>query len=162
MIAMSGFWLDASVLIQAANDAYRFDMVPKFWSFIDKQLGAGVIRCPLAVFDELTKGKDTLAQWCKVRKSSGLCVRPTKEIQITYRAVIEHVEGICTPPQLAIFAGVADGWLIASAMATKGVVVTQESQGGKRATLKIPKLCKELSVKCLRTSDMLAALNFRT
>jgi Domain of unknown function (DUF4411) len=86
------YWIDAGVLITAANGHYGFKLVPKFWSWIHGQVESGVLRMPKLAYKEVTDGNDELTKWCKNRKSIGyFCVRSNQQIQSRYEEVVEYV-----------------------------------------------------------------------
>jgi hypothetical protein len=149
------------VFIQAKNKTYKFGRIPQFWAFLSAQLEAGTIKAPKKVYDEIAKGNDDLAAWCKVRKTKGLCVHSDKNVQDCYKQVANHVMNNSPLHQASEFLKGGDGWVIAHAMAEKGVVVTQESDRSKKQKVKVPTVCKALGVRCIDTSDMLDALDFK-
>lgn len=81
---MPAFWLDSDVLIQAANDAYQFDLAPGFWEFLEENIANHTFCMPREVLRELEERDDELHAW--VRKhatfpSTNLvgpqrCIRP--------------------------------------------------------------------------------------
>lgn len=156
-------WLDADVYIQAKNGPYPFDMIPGFWVFLAEQLELGNIRSPKMVYDELTDGNDILASWCKNRRNKGICVKADKTVQDCFRKITNHVydKHKYKPRHAGVFLQGGDGWVIAHAMATNGVVVTQESEKTKKTKVKVPTVCKEFGIKCINTYEMLAQLKAR-
>ncbi len=122
------YWIDSGVLITAKNRTYGFQLVPKFWVFMQNQLEAGTIRMPRMAFEEIADGNDDLAKWCKLRKGIGsFCVRADKQVQKRYASIAEYVYGKYKYHQAAEFLKGADGWVIAHALETHGFVVTDES-----------------------------------
>jgi hypothetical protein len=151
------YWVDASVLITAKNGHYSFDLVPKFWNWLESNLKDGAIRMPHMSYEEIMKGNDELTSWCKHKKSVGhFCVRPSKGVQERYTFVAEHVQSTYgnKPHQVAEFMKGADGWVIAHALDTHGVVVTDENREHNKSKIKIPIVCKALSVTWRNTVDM--------
>lgn len=155
------YWLDADVYIQAKNGPYPFEMVPGFWVFLAEHLELGNIKSPKLVYDELTDGNDLLAQWCKHRRNVGIRTNASKEVQDCYRKISNHVHTKYKPQDALLFLKGGDGWVIAHAMATGGIVVAQESVSTKKKKVKVPTVCREFGVKCINTYEMLARLGFR-
>lgn len=155
-------WLDAGVLIEAHRRAYPLDRFQSFWRFIDEQLAAGTIRMPRVAFGEIVGFNDDLAQWCKPRKSNGLCVNETRPVQERYGEIVQYVynKHARTSQHAREFLDGADGWVIAYAYATDGIVVTMESDSKYKSKVKIPTVAKHFDVKCYSTFDMLRVLNF--
>lgn len=157
---MPPYWLDADVYIQAKNGPFRFEWVPGFWDFLAKQFDAGNIKSPKKVYDELTDYSDLLASWCRRMRHRGICVTANKNVQECYGKIANHVHAK-HPAHLANeFLKGGDGWVIAHAMATGGIVVAQESERSKKGRIKVPTVCRELGVKCIGTYTMLEQLNF--
>jgi hypothetical protein len=148
------FWLDANVFVEAANRYYKFDRVPKFWSFLSSEIQEGSICCPKAVYDELMPYKDHLTTWIRTRKDKGLCVRVTDDIQRHFSSVADHVVTKYPRHKSEEFLAGADPWIIAYALSVGGTVVTQESTSRKRK-VRIPTVCQQFSVRVFDTFQML-------
>jgi hypothetical protein len=158
------YWLDADAFIQASarTGPYPFKRAPGFWSFLSAQIEAGQIRSPKIVYDELTRGNDELAQWCKQRREKGLCVGANKAVHDYYTAIANHVIKKYGQRKASEFLRGGDGWVIAHAMETgpNGIVVTQESTRHSNAKVKVPTVCKEFGVPCISTFQMLDDFEF--
>jgi hypothetical protein len=150
------------VFIQAKNGPYKFERVPRFWSFLAEQLDLGHVKSPKVVYDELTEGSDALANWCRRMRQRGLCTNAGKDVQECFGKVANHAHTKYRTQQAMVFLGGGDGWVIAHAMATNGIVVTQESERSKKSKIKVPTVCREFRVNCINTYDMLDQLDFRT
>jgi hypothetical protein len=158
------YWVDAGVLIHAERGPYSRSMVPPFWHFIEVQASAGRIQMPRLAYQEITAAgyDDELAAWCKARKSKGLCVNESDELQGRYWEIAAYVQGKYKEHQIREFLKGADGWVIASALATEGVVVSSETERSIKSKIKIPTIAKVYDVRCLNTYDMLRELGFST
>jgi Domain of unknown function (DUF4411) len=156
------YWIDAGVLIMAKNRHYGFDLVPKFWTFMHKELASGRIRMPKLAFEEVTDGNDQLVKWCKERRGIGYCcVRPDRNVQERYSKIAGHVCEKYTPHQAAEFLKGADGWLIAHALETEGFVVTEENTQHNKSKIKIPTVAKFFHAPWKNTFDMCKELGAR-
>lgn len=159
---MKPHWIDAGVLIQAERGPYPRKIVPQFWSFLEQQLATGAIRMPRRAWKEVVDGgyTDELQVWCRNRKGTHLCCNETEDVQERYRIIAAHVwETDAAKPHLVNeFLSGADGWIIAHAMATNGIVVTQELARSAKGKIKIPTVAKALDVRCINTRQMLDAL----
>jgi hypothetical protein len=113
------------------------------------------------VYDELTEGNDLLSKWSKQRRNKGLCTNASREVQECYRQISNHIHSKYKPQHALVFLSGGDGWVIAHAMATGGIVVTQESERTKKTKVKVPTVSREFHVKCINTYEMLARLGFR-
>jgi hypothetical protein len=153
-------WLDASALIQAEKSSYPRQMFPAVWTFIEEHIAGGAIQMPKQAFDEICDGTDDLAAWCKLRKNSGLCIKSPKPIQDRYKAIADHVMGTYAIHHANRFLLKADGWVIAHALQSSGVVVTEELKLKGGSKVKIPTVCKAMGAQCTNLLKMLAALKF--
>ena len=115
----SVYVLDANVLIEAKNLYYAFDLVPGFWSTMELRAAEREVCIIDRVADELLKLKDQLSQW--VRSSFWMAVRTTNDQDVVdaYRKIMNWVHGQSrfTQSAKATFASVADGWIVAYALA---------------------------------------------
>jgi hypothetical protein len=155
------YWIDADVLIQASQRHYTMKRVPKFWSFMSEQLKQGTIKSTKIVYDEWLSLEDELSKWCRNRKGDGLAIKPSQTVQERYGEVASYVAANWKTHQMLEFLKGGDGWIIAHAIAGRGVVVSQESEKRKNAKVKIPTVCKALNVECIDTFKMLDRLNAR-
>jgi hypothetical protein len=155
--------LDADVFIQANRQHYRFKVCPGFWSALLDQHKRGLIISIDKVKKELQRGKDELADWVdNVAPGAMFASCDGPRITQHYRAIISWVQNRdqYKPQAKAKFAGNADPWLIAYAMANGLVVVThEESAELSKKKVKIPDVCAAQGVRVIDTFDMLADLN---
>ena len=90
-----------------------------------------------------------------------MCIKGNRAVQECYRQIANHVYTKYKAHQADEFLRGGDGWVIAHAMATGGVVVTHESERSKKSRIKVPAVCREFNVKCINTYEMLDRLDFR-
>lgn len=153
---MKIYWIDSNVFIEAQSTLFPFKIVAGFWRHLDEKLAEGSVRSSQLVYKELVGYGDELSKWIKNRKQSGLCVPLSPEVEANFEKVAQYVHDTYDEPNANEFLSGADGWIIAHAMITKGVVVTQESRrhpDAKRA--RIPDVCHYFDVQCIRVMDML-------
>jgi hypothetical protein len=157
------YWLDSNVFIEAKNGPYQFDLAPAFWSAIQTQADEGRIKVPKMVYEEIVGDdpKDALAKWMKLRKSDGLCTSPNKAVQQVFNKVADHVVATYQSPHSYNFLGVADPWVIAHAIESKGVVVTFEAKSVGTGRVKIPNVCSDFGIPCMNLYAMLKALGIK-
>jgi hypothetical protein len=117
---------------------------------------------PRLAYEEIANGgyDDDLTAWCKPRKSKGLCCNETKAVQQRYAQIAAHVHEKYTekPQQVREFLAGADGWVIAYALATEGVVVTMENERSYRSKIKLPTVARVFDVPVRDTYKMLDEL----
>ena len=159
----SVYWLDANVYITAKHTSYRFNTFPVFWSFLSERLEAGAIRSPKLVYQEIVNNEeDVLSNWAKTRRSNGLCVSPSSQVQEAFRRIADYLQSnVRYPqPQVAQFLSGADPWLIAHAIVEGGTVVTLETDLKPEShKARIPDVCDHFRVRCINTSDLLEELD---
>ena len=126
-------WLDSNVFIEAANGPYSFKLAPTFWKWVLESTASRKIRTSVRVHAELLKHKDQLSRWVKLHRSSGLFVSPSAEVQTLVGQIGVLVQAKYESAQSKKFMSGADPWVIAHAVADRGVVVTHEVLGGMAA-----------------------------
>lgn len=154
--------LDSNTLIEAKNRYYNMNFCPAYWQWIDIQNRASEVSSIKMVSDELKKGNDDLAQWAKDNSNLFIDV-DDKETQEAFGALVQALSQQMVHMKagaLDEFLAGADPWLIAKAMTTGAVVVTQESFNldVKRKFL-IPNVCKQFGVTWMNTFELLAKLD---
>ncbi|HUV96402.1 MAG TPA: DUF4411 family protein, partial [Acidobacteriaceae bacterium] len=92
------------------------------------------------------------------RRGNGFCISPEKTVQKAYGLVVDHVQNNYRSHHAAKFLSVADPWIIAHALDSKGVVVTFEKKQPGANCVKIPNVCGSLGVPFMNLYDMLVAL----
>lgn len=159
---MPRHWLDANVLIEAHRRTYPINIAVSFWAWLGGQIQSGQIVCPRRVYQEIAEAeghKDELAQWVKVRKEKGLCIRPSRAVQDLVGKIEAYAFEKYSNVEAWEFSKGADPWLIAHALDDGGVVVTNESDLRPDAKkVRIPDICSQFDVKCVDTLGMLREL----
>jgi hypothetical protein len=158
------YLLDANALIQAARQYYAFDIAPRFWTMLVEHAKAGKIGSIDRIADELAKGNDALAAWAKSDFASAFLTTDDGAVLASYRHVMTWVERQAQffDAAKAEFAGVADGWLIAYAIAKDCTVVTHEAYAPQvRKNVPIPNVCAAFGVRCVDTFVMMRELHVR-
>ncbi|MDF0602685.1 DUF4411 family protein [Psychromarinibacter sp. C21-152] len=119
--------IDANVFIQAANSYYAFDIVPKFWSWLESELGSRLFTIT-PVKDEILAQKDQLSEWFASVDDPGW-VLPADEqpVQLQMPVITKHCfDKGYRPAGISKFLSGADPWVIACAREKGWTVVTQE------------------------------------
>lgn len=156
--------LDANVFITAKNTYYGLDLVPAFWTWLERQAAAGELASTDLVYDELRAGKDDLSEWVKDRRELLF------DIDSTSAAIAGHVASLGAWAQgtgykqhvIEDFMDSADPFLVGAAAESGLTVVTQETPAGsRRKKVKIPDTCQHLGVAYENTFEMMRALGAR-
>jgi hypothetical protein len=161
------FWLDADVLIQAANGLFSFRIAAPFWSFLDEQVRIARVSSSTKIYAEIVQrgdDKEELTRWVKTRRTAGIFISPKREVQESYSEIADHVMQKYSRrrAKAAEFLSGGDGWIIAHAKCDSGIVVSHETRVDKASlTPKIPNVCTDFGVGCIGLADMLDQLNFK-
>jgi hypothetical protein len=159
---MSLFCLDANVFIQAKNGPYAFDILPRFWSWLDEMIAAQTICSSSMVLRELEEGEDELARWAKERRDSGFFVSPSQEAQSALADISAYVVSNFEPQHAQTFLDGADPWVIAQSKTDSSTVVTHEARAGLGSKkVKIPNICDAFSVPYTDLYGMMRVLGAR-
>lgn len=141
--------IDANILIGSGRNYYSFEIAPAFWSQLVEK-GSEKIILVDAVRDEIYKNEDRLTEWLKENEKSFIIGSSEDEKVIeTYTKVITTIE-LSTryyASAKAYFAGNADSWLCAHALAHGYTIVTQEKyEPNSKKIVKIPNVCKKFAM----------------
>jgi hypothetical protein len=150
------YLLDSNTFIQSANAFYNFDVVPGFWTWIEKANKEGFLYSVHAVQKELVAYQDRLAMWAK-DKGGGFFLRPSKKVLAALPRVSKWVYENTNYGEAAknAFFSKADFYLVGHALACDATVVTFEKHPQATAIVKIPAVCAGLNVPCI---DLFALL----
>lgn len=163
MSEVNGYVLDTNVFIEAKKRYYQFDICPGFWDSMVWHCSGQTWFSIDPVRDELLKGKDDLATWAKnAVPRSAFHSTQAADVIAAYGQVMQWVYGQAQfkPEAKAKFAGGADPWLIAYAMAYGHTIVTHEVLDPKvRRKVPIPNVADHFGVDCKDTFEMLRALD---
>lgn len=154
------YCLDSNTLIQAKDEYYGFDFCPGFWNWIEREHAAGHVISIDRVGTELQGKQDQLAVWAKGLPGSFFNATDAAVGAAMARVTTWVTNANYTDHAKRQFFTGADPWLIAYCMSHGHIVTTHEVHiEGERRKVKIPSVCQALGIPCIRTFDMLRALN---
>ncbi|MDX2213158.1 MAG: DUF4411 family protein [Oculatellaceae cyanobacterium bins.114] len=150
------YLLDSNIFIQAKNEYYGFDLCPGFWNWLEQQNQKGEVFSIDRVQIELSSFSDDLSQWVTDKGSSFFLPLDQPAIR-TMTTVSTWVQSAPHKEDAKrVFLSGADPFLIAYAKAHSHTVVSHEIYvEGERRKVKIPAVCRELNIPCIRTFEML-------
>lgn len=159
------YLLDANVLIDADRDYYSLERVPEFWEWLENGGVTGHVKIPLEVYEEISDGKDELADWSKqVQIKAALLLQEEVEVSLVSSATDQGYASDLTDDEVVKIG--RDPFLIAYALRDVGsrcVVTTEVSKPSRsRANRHLPDVCRDLGVECHNTFEFVRALNFST
>ena len=149
------YLLDTNVFIEAKDRYYGMDFCPAFWDWLTARHDAGRIFSVRKVYDEIAGGDDALVNWAG-EVGESFFIEPSRETEhaltrISNWATEENYEF----GAIADFMEVADGNLVAHALHSGYVVVTEEKEGNSLKKIKIPNACNAFEINCITTFEML-------
>jgi len=161
MSTLPAFVLDSNVFIESAKRYYSFDIAPGYWDGLILHATRGPIRSIDKVKVEIDRGNDDLKTWVGSHFHGWFESTDQQDVTDAYGQVMRFA---LTQPQYtdnakADFARVADGWVIAYALAKKFIVVSDEQFDPLiRKKIKIPNICRAFSIPYMNTFEMLHSL----
>lgn len=161
---MPDFWFDSDSLVTPSRGAYRFDILPQFWDFLEQKAEEHVFASSKYVYDELTGNEhpDDLEIWVK-KVNTTFFLEPNEDVQKVYRQIVGLVqnEPRWRAHHITKFLDDADPWIIAHAKALGGRVVTFEKSRPLSAKPFIPDVADKIDVACITLWDMLSELKVK-
>jgi hypothetical protein len=144
--------VDTSALLDGLERYYPEASFPALWKKIDELIAAGRFFFSEEVWDEARKHDAAAKTWCDARDKASLVV-PTDAV------IAREVQGILVayPRLVANMKGRnrADAFVIAAARIKSATVVTGEGPDGNQNRPKIPYICQQLGVPCIRFLDII-------
>jgi rRNA-processing protein FCF1 len=159
------YLLDANVLIDANRDYYPIERVPEFWEWLENVGENGHVKIPLEVYEEISEGKDKLANWAKQEQIKiALLFQEEVDVSLVSYATDHGYASDLTDDEVETIG--RDPFLIAYALKNKAgrcLVTTEVSKPKRlRANRHLPDVCADLGVRCYNAFEFLRALNFST
>jgi hypothetical protein len=166
MTAEDKFLLDANVFIESAKKHYAFDIAPKFWESLIRHSESGRVQSIDRVKKEIDKEKDQLAEWAENKFKHAFLSSDDETVAVNFGRLMNWVQrqSQFRDEAKTEFADekVADGWLIAYAMAKGLVLVTLEQLNPHiKRKVPIPNVCQAFGVKYITPFEMLRKLGIR-
>ena len=147
------YCIDSDSLIELKR--YPIDVFPSVWQKIEAMAKSSDLISHFEVHNEITSGKDEIADWGKSHRKifkdvDGCQLNEIKNVEAKYDADAWAKEINKTGPW-------ADPWLIALAICEQTMVVTEESNKPN----KIPFVADLLGVKCLKLIDFFRTIGIK-
>lgn len=155
--------LDTTVFIEAHRRYYAFKICPGFWEAIIHYQRDGLLISTTENLREIMAGNkpDELKDWIKTKVPKAFFARVTdKDVVDAYEETINWVnEQDYSQAAKNDYMNEPDAWVIAYAKAKKRCVVSEEvSEKVKKGEIKIPNVCRGLTVPHINTFDLLGRL----
>jgi hypothetical protein len=143
---------DTSAFIEAWWESYPPENFPGFWEEMDALVGAGNLIAPEEVLAELKSQDDDLHEWVKQR-SADIVVPTSRDLMLEVAAILNDHATLTKP---GTGRSAADPFVIALASIRSAPVVTKE-QGGSAQKPRIPFVCGDRNVACMRLLEVIRA-----
>lgn len=138
---MAKYVFDSNVFINLQQRQPR-DIYPSVWKKIEELMDDGTIISSREVYEELSLGDDSLAEWAKNRKEQFL---PSEEcIQEKVRMILLEYRGLVEGGKKR---NNADPFVIALSQEKECILVTEETKSNSIVAPKIPNICEAIGVK---------------
>lgn len=141
--------VDTSSLIAGFRDRFPYEIVPSFWSRdLPSLVESGELRATEEVREELRVQDDELLAF--VADFEGFFVAVDEQIQVAAREILARY-----PRLLHAGRSGADPFVIALAMLNDDcTVVCEETRTGREGVPRIPNVCDELGLRCIRLLEL--------
>jgi hypothetical protein len=151
------YLLDSSILMDAKNRYYAFDLVPPFWRWLEEAHQAAKVFTVQQVADEIYAGHDDLSTWLRAQPSSFRIAVEASDQPALKRVAQWANSGRFKPGAVNTFLAAADYFLVVQALTRGYTVVTGETIADPKATarIKIPDACLAVGVPCISLFQML-------
>jgi|SRR5579863_8444609 len=144
--------LDTSGFLDAWARHYPIDVFPTIWDRLDRAASSGVICASEEVLRELEKKDDAAHAWMKARPH--MIISFDTEIETKVIALLAQFPRLVDERRGR---SGGDPFVIAVALVRGLSVITGEVPTGRREAPKIPDVCKELNIPCIRILDFFRA-----
>jgi hypothetical protein len=123
---------------------------------MEESIAIGKLIAPMFVLDELKRKEgDQLYTWAENHVS--MFYPMETELQIAQKTIVNHYPRLISEAKSR---SLCDPWVIALAQINQCAVVSEENRGGNK-TPKIPDVCDELRIKCLKVADLIEELGWK-
>lgn len=144
--------VDTSALIDGLERYYRPASFPSLWKQIDDLVDRGRLVCSEEVLEEATLRDLPTRQWCLERQDR-LIVATDSSVAVEVRVLLGEYPALTKNLKGR---NRADPFVIVVAKMRGATVVTGEGQDGSVNRPKIPWVCRQLKVPCIRLADLIA------
>ena len=151
MSAETIYSVDTSALIDGLERYYRPASFPSLWAQIDELIDLGRFVCSEEVLEEATQRDLPAKQWCLERQdrvivaTDASVIAEARVLLERYPAMTKNLKG----------RNRADPFVIVVAKMRGAAVVTGEGQDGSADRPKIPCVCRQMKVPCIRLADLI-------
>ena len=157
-MTLGKYVLDANIFITPFRQYYPFDIAERFWGQMEDRLKLENVILLDVVRNELRKKEDKLAAWLDGIEGLQVTTVQTQGIIQRYGDVMNFLQESPNYTDVAFRGwasdGIADGWIVATAMEMGAMIITAETGAGPISiknpskNAKIPDVAKHFGVQC--------------
>lgn len=151
------YCVDTSALIDGLERYYPEENFPALWGNVDALIQSGRFFISEEVWEELQQKDERAKEWAESRLGSLVVDTDATVIAATQRVLVDHellVKNLKGRNR-------ADPFVIATAQIRGAIVVTGEGGDGNAQRPKIPYVCQQLGLECIRFLDVVRAEDWR-
>lgn len=152
----SKYCIDTSALLDAWLRWYPPDIFPGLWDKLDQLINESRLIATEEVFIELSYKEDLLFEWAGERQNK-LFFPLDDQIQIEVTAILTEFPKLVDQRPGK---GTADPFVIALAKITNATVVTGELPTNNLQRPKIPDVCNQLNIQCIKITELIRMENW--
>jgi hypothetical protein len=149
---------DTSALIDGLERYYPESSFPGLWGQIDGLVTAGRLFISEEVWEEAHKRDEVAKAWCERHGKEALTVPTNGTVAVEVQRVLENNERLVMQMKGR---NRADPFVIAVARIRGATVVTGEGSDGTERRPKIPYVCTQLGISCVRLIDVIRTEGWR-
>jgi Domain of unknown function (DUF4411) len=149
---------DTSALIDGRERYYPVESFPALWQQIDELVEQRRLFISEEVWEEAHKRDEPVAEWCDGHGKEALVITTDAAVAQEVQAILEQ-----NPRLVMNMKGRnrADPFVVAVARLRTATVVTGEGSDGTPDRPKIPYVCGQYEIPCLRFLDVIRAEGWR-
>lgn len=143
--------VDTSAMIDGLERYYPEDSFPALWSRLDELIAAGRWLFSEEVWEEIQSKDAVVKAWCESRKDAMLILIDSEVAQAVQKILTSYPRLVMTMKNR----NRADPFVIAVGQLRRAVVVTGEGPDGTPDRPKIPFICGQLGIPCIRFLEVI-------
>ena len=151
------YCVDTSALIDGLERYYPEEHFPALWERVDELVAAGRFFISEEVWEEVKQKDERAQEWVQPRladlvvRTDQAVVTATQQVLRGHELLVKNMKG----------RNRADPFVIAVAQIRGAIVVTGEGSDGTANRPKIPYVCNQLGLTCIRFLDVVRAEGWR-
>ncbi len=151
------FSVDTSAFIDGLERYYPEDAFPTLWQHVDDLIDAGRLVASEEVWEEIKTRDEVVKEWAEDRRDD-LFVETDAAVALEVQEILVGHERLVMNLKNR---NRADPFVIAVARLWDATVITGEGHDGSEKRPKIPYVCQEMDIECIRFTDLIQVEGWR-